>query len=410
MNNTVIRRPDILLPAAGIDLKKWAVVAVDQYTSEPEYWQAVESEVQNAPSTYALVLPEIYLSQAAQRLPGVHDAMKTYLAEGILQPLKENSYILTERITQSGSRIGLMVCVDLEAYSYEKGANSLIRPTEGTVTERVPPRVAIRRGASIELPHILMLLDDPQSGVIEPLYADRAGLEKLYDTELMQGGGRLRGYLVDGAHALKAEAALDALYEGCKGFFLAMGDGNHSLAAAKAYWEEVKATLSAEERENHPARFALCELVNLHSEAIQFEPIHRIVTGIEPAELLGAWENYLQDRGYEIKPGDSLRIFGEGIARSYGFAEHPLGLLQAFLDDYLAGHPGAAIDYIHGDETLRRLSMRPDALGFMPCAFPKEELFPYIRRHGVLPRKTFSMGHACEKRYYFEARRIVGES
>ena len=406
MKNTVIRRADILLPAENIANEKWAVVAVDQYTSEPEYWQEVEKIVGGAPSTLRLTLPEVYLRESEIRTKNMQTAMRDYLAGGILEEKVQNGYILVERTTETGVRLGLMACLDLEEYDYAAGSQSMIRATEGTVIERVPPRVQIRRGAAVELPHVLMLLDDPHMTAIEAAYEKRAALEKVYDFELMQKGGHLRGWKIEGEEALSLEAALDALHESCGGLFLAVGDGNHSLAAARSYWLEIKENLPEEEWETHPARFALVEIENLHSPAIQFEPIHRVVTGIDPEKMIAEYEAYLRGENVEIREGGELKIVSKGIEKTYGFDGHPLRMLQAFLDAYIKNHPEAEIDYIHGDDTLIRLSDRTDALGFMPCSFAKAELFPFIKQWGVLPRKTFSMGNAHEKRFYFEARKI----
>ena len=406
MKNTVIRRADILLPAENIANEKWAVVAVDQYTSEPEYWQEVEKIVGGAPSTLRLTLPEVYLRESEIRTKNMQAAMRDYLAGGILEEKVQNGYILVERTTETGVRPGLMACLDLEEYDYAAGSQSMIRATEGTVIERVPPRVKIRRGAAVELPHVLMLLDDPHMTVIEAAYEKRAALEKVYDFELMQKGGHLRGWKIEGEEALSLEAALDALHESCGGLFLAVGDGNHSLAAARSYWLEIKENLPKEEWDKHPARFALVEIENLHSPAIQFEPIHRVVTGIDPEKVIAEYEAYLRSENVEIREGGELKIVSKGIEKTYGFDGHPLRMLQAFLDAYIKNHPEAEIDYIHGDDTLIRLSDRTDALGFMPCSFAKAELFPFIKQWGVLPRKTFSMGNAHEKRFYFEARKI----
>lgn len=406
MKNTVVRSADILLPASNIAPEKWAVVAVDQYTSEPEYWVAVEKHVGDAPSTLRLTLPEVYLPQSDAHIAQMQSNMHAYLEKGVLEEAVKDGYILVERSTQSGLRLGLMACLDLEAYDYAPGSKSLIRATEGTVLERVPPRVRIRRGAALELPHVLMLLDDPSCRVIEPLYAQRDTLEVLYDFELMQGGGHLRGWKVNSAAAIALEAALDAAFETCGDLFLAVGDGNHSLAAARAYWMELRPQLTETERAHHPARYALVEIENLHSPAIQFEPIHRVITGIDPEALIADYEAMLRAEGMPIRSGSELTLVSHGMEKCYGFDAHPLRLLQNFLDGWLKQHPQAQIDYIHGDDTLRRLADRPDALGFMPCSFAKRDLFPYIRQWGVLPRKTFSMGHAHEKRYYMEARKI----
>lgn len=399
MKNPVVRGADILLPAKDISLEKWSVVAVDQYTSQPDYWHAVEDIVGEAPSALKLTLPEVYLAGSEARTTAMQAEMKKYLENAIVEKKVEGGMILVERMTESGARLGLMACLDLEEYDYTPGSQSMIRATEGTVIERVPPRVKIRRGAALELPHVLMLLDDPDHTVIEPLYAQRDMLECLYDFELMQGGGHLRGWKV----ATEAAApALDALYESCGGLFLAVGDGNHSLAAARAYWLEIKAKLPESEWADHPARYALAEIENLHSPAIQFEPIHRVVTGVNPAELIADYEETLGAAEGE----NALTIVTQTGEWSYRFSDHPLKQLQTFLDGWLREHPEAEIDYIHGDDTLRRLANRPDAVGFMPCGFAKAELFPFIRKYGVLPRKTFSMGHAHEKRFYLEARKI----
>ena len=399
MKNPVVRGADILLPAENISLEKWSVVAVDQYTSQPEYWKEAEAFIGSAPSTLKLTLPEVYLAESEARTAAMQAEMKNYLAEGIVETKVKDGMILVERITETGVRLGLMACLDLEQYDYTTGSQTMIRATEGTVIERVPPRVKIRRGAVMELPHVLMLLDDPVCSVIEPLYTRRDSLECLYDFELMQGGGHLRGWKVNPE---TVAPALDALYESCGGLFLAVGDGNHSLAAARAYWLEIRESLPEDARAGHPARYALVEIENLHSPAIQFEPIHRVVTGVNPEELIADYEETLGAAEGE----NALRIMTQDKEWSYRFAEHPLKQLQEFLDGWLKEHPGAEIDYIHGDDTLCRLADRPDAVGFMPCGFAKSELFPFIRKYGVLPRKTFSMGHAHEKRFYLEARKI----
>ena len=406
MKNTVVRGADILLPAENIAPEKWAVVAVDQYTSQRDYWQQVEDIVGESPSALKITLPEVYLSESDARTPRMQENMRAYLQGGVVQEAVQGGYILVERTTETGVRLGLMACLDLEEYDYAPGSQSKIRATEGTVIERVPPRVKIRRGAALELPHVLMLLDDENCRVIEPLYAKRDSLEKLYDFQLMQGGGHLRGWKVCGEAAAQLEDALDLAHESCGGLFLAVGDGNHSLAAARAYWLEIREGIPEEERSSHPARYALAEIENLHSPAIQFEPIHRVIFNVDRETLIADYEAHLLNAGIEFCGENQLTFVSAGLEKKYNFADHPLRDLQQFLDGWLKQHPGAEIDYIHGDDTLRALANRPDALGIMPCGFLKADLFPYIRRWGVLPRKTFSMGHAHEKRYYMEARRI----
>lgn len=406
MNGKCIFGADILLPSGSVDYEKWAVVAVDQYTSEPEYWKQVEKIAGDAPSALHLTLPEVYLAESDVRIPKMQQNMLAYLSSGILCKSVQDGYILVERTSESGRRIGLMACIDLEQYDYESGAQSLIRATEGTVIERVPPRVKIRSGAALELPHVLMLMDDAKMRAIEPIYEKRDALNKLYDFELMQGGGHLRGWKIDGEAKAQIDRAFDAILSESGSLFLAVGDGNHSLAAARAYWLELRKTLPDAEKDTHPARFALVEIENLHSPAIRFEPIHRIVTGVDPEEMLFEYERYLAGIGESVQSGEELTAIWQGGERKYGFSHHPLKQLQAFLDSYLLRHENAKIDYIHGDDTLSRLAMQENALGWMPCAFPKADFFPFIRKYGALPRKTFSMGHAHEKRYYLETRII----
>ncbi len=406
--DNALHTAEILLPRPGTDMEKWAVVACDQFTAQPDYWRRADALAGEAPSALRLILPEAWLGESDARIPAIHAAMADYLRRGVLVPAVKDGFALIERETPAGVRPGLVVALDLEAYDFAKGAASLIRATEGTVLERVPPRARIRAGAPLELPHVMMLIDDPGMTVIEPLLAKRDALRQLYDFELMLGGGHLRGWAVEGADVEGVFAAVDALNAKSDGLLYAVGDGNHSLAAAKRCWQELAPTLSPEARENHPARFALVELVNLACPALTFEPIHRTLFGVDPEALIAEYRAYLAENGADAGEGDDLIAFdGAGHAWRFASGQHPLRLLQAFLDGYLARHPEASIDYIHGEDALRQLVSRPDTLGFMPRAFDKGELFGYIRRFGVLPRKTFSMGEATEKRYYVEARRIL---
>ena len=402
-----LKTADILLPRTGIEFNRWAVVACDQFTAQPEYWRAVESEVGDAPSALRLILPEAWLGEADARVPAIHDAMRRYLESGVLAPAVRDGFALVERVTESGVRPGLLVCLDLEAYDFNPGSRSLIRPTEGTVLSRVPPRAHIRADAPVELPHVMMLIDDPGCTVIEPLLARKDALRPLYDFELMQGGGHLRGWAVEGEDVQNVFASIDALNARADGLLYAVGDGNHSLAAAKQCWLDIREKLSPEERERHPARWAMVELVNLTCPALQFEPIHRVLLHVNPDEVIAGYRDYLRANGAEEGEGDDLVAFD--VRRQWRFksVQHPLRLLQAYLDGYLADHPEVEIDYIHGEAALRALVNRDDAMGFIPRAFDKSELFGYIRRWGVLPRKTFSMGEAHEKRYYLEGRRIL---
>ena len=405
--NDALHTAEILLPRPGIDLAKWAVVACDQFTAQPEYWERARAIVGDAPSALNLILPEVWLSEGEARTPAIHRAMSEYLDGGLLAPAVKDGFVLTERTTPAGVRPGLVAALDLEAYDFRPGSASLIRATEGTVLERVPPRAKVRAGAPVERPPVRMLLDDPGQTVVEPLYRRRDSLRKLYDFELMLDGGHLRGWAVEKGDARGVFDAIDALLRRCDGLLYAVGDGNHSLAAARQCWLEVREGLPAEARANHPARFALVELVNLACPALVFEPIHRALFGVDPAALMAEYRAYLAENGADEGEGDDLVAFDMTRAWRFRSKQHPLRLLQAFLDGWLERQPGTEIDYIHGADALRALVDRPDAMGFMPRAFAKEELFDYIRRWGVLPRKTFSMGEANEKRYYLEARRIL---
>lgn len=404
--DNALKTAEILLPRADIDLSKWAVVACDQFTSQPEYWREADALVGGAPSALRLILPEAWLGEGDARTPAIHAEMRRYLEDGVLVPAVRDGFVLTERTTEAGVRPGLVVALDLEAYDFAKGSSSLIRATEGTVLSRVPPRAKVRAGAPVELPHVMMLIDDPGMTVIEPLLARRAALRPLYDFELMLGGGHLRGWAVEGAAVDGVFAAIDALNAQAGGLLYAVGDGNHSLAAAKQCWLDIRDGLSPEARESHPARFALVELVNLACPALQFEPIHRLVTGVDAGELIEAYRAFLRANGADEGEGGDVIAFDGAREWRFKSTEHPLRLLQAFLDGWLAAHPQAAIDYIHGEAALRAL-VKDGAVGFMPRAFQKSELFDAIRRFGALPRKTFSMGEATEKRYYLEARRIT---
>ena len=403
---TALKKADILLPAAGVAPEKWAVVACDQFTAQPDYWQKAEQIVADAPSTLRITLPEIWLNESAARVPAIHAAMDSYLENGAIAKVV-HGFVLIERTTPAGVRPGLAVALDLEAYDYSVDSRSLIRATEGTVAERVPPRAKIRAGAKLELPHVMMLIDDPACTVIEPLYAGRETLRPLYDFELMLGGGHLRGWAVEDEAADSVFSAIEALAENCGGLLYAVGDGNHSLAAAKKCWTDLKPTLTEAQQAEHPARYALVELVNLSCPAIVFEPIHRILLNVDIADFTAALKARLSACGMR-EGGSDLVVFDVNNELRFSADSHPLKELQSFLDEYLAAHAEVEIDYIHGDNALRELvNTHPNAVGLMPKRFEKSDLFPFVRQWGVLPRKAFSMGEATEKRYYMEARRIL---
>ena len=410
-----IRPARILLPADRVPRETWACIACDQYTSEPAYWQKASETVGDAPSALRLILPEVNLKQSEHLIPGIHATMIRYLQENLLIPAVDPGFILCERTVPSGSRLGLICAVDLEQYSFEKGSRPLVRPTEQTIASRLPPRLAIRRGAPMELTHIMILIDDPQRTVLEPLRARKDSLRKLYDFELMMNGGHLTGWAVDQAADLKqVDESMNRLLDslGTDPLLLAVGDGNHSLATAKAYWNELRKNLSDEERENHPARFSLCEIVNIHDEALLFEPIHRIITGTDPQLLLADWQTYAAAKGMTLDAAEGHRFtvvsaFGDrAVTVGHPEGAIPCETIQKFLDDFLFRHPKAEIDYIHGEQSLRTLAAMPGAVGFLLPEINKKSFFSDVKKLGVLPRKTFSMGEADEKRFYMEAKEI----
>ena len=414
MNDIPFLPAEVLIPAGEIDQKKWSVVACDQYTSQPEYWQRVESFVDDAPSTLRLILPECYLDRqdTASRIRQIWRTMEEYLSGQVFQMLP-GGYIYVERTLADGSlREGLVGMVDLEQYDFSRGSTSPVRATEGTVLERIPPRVEVRKEAPLELPHIMLLIDDPERTVIEPLRS--AGGIQLYDTDLMERGGHLRGRLLDQDATEKVKLSLLRLgeraaeaSEGRPPLIYAVGDGNHSLATAKTCWEQCKAGLAPEELENHPARYALCELVNLHSEALQFEAIHRVLFDVDTAAL----NDYLQRHTHPAGPEDSQRfryLTAHGsreLAVTQPTSNLTVGSVEQLITDFLRGH-GGRVDYVHGEETAAELGAGERAAAFLLPAMEKRELFPTVMLDGALPRKTFSMGHAWDKRYYYEARRI----
>ena len=411
-----IRPAQILLPAAGVKPETWACIACDQYTSEPEYWEKAFAVAGDAPSAIRLILPEYNLKNSETLIPQIHRTMADYLAQGLLTPAVNPGFILCERTIASGTRLGLVCAVDLEQYSFEKGSLPLIRPTEQTITDRLPPRLKIRRGAPVELTHIMILIDDPDRTVLEPLQAAKASLRKVYDFDLMMNGGHLAGWAVDSADALaQVDRSLNTLMDtkGENPLLLAVGDGNHSLATAKAYWNEIREGLSEAERENHPARFALCEIVNIHDKALLFEPIYRIVTGTTRVAIMADWKAYAEAKGMSLAADGSDHRFTvvsadgeETVAVLNPEGAIPCETIQKFLDSFLSRHPEAGIDFIHGEGSLRALAAKPETVGFLLPDIDKHSFFKDVEKLGVLPRKTFSMGEADEKRFYMEAKKI----
>lgn len=434
----------ILLPRKNIDFTKWAVIACDQYTSQPEYWKKVEEFVGSAPSTLHLIYPEIYLekSDKEERVKLIQEKMREYLEQGVFS--EHESIIYVERTLQNGKkRKGIMLCLDLEQYDYSKGSTSLIRATEGTILERLPPRIKIRENALLELPHILVLIDDPFRTVIEPLEASKQGMQKLYDFELMMNSGRLAGFAVDYGSEARVIAALKKLANketfrkkyGLKSdkpvLLFAVGDGNHSLATAKAIWEKKKEEMKGvrglreEELRKIPSRYALVEIVNLHDESLEFEPIHRVLFNLKTDFLEELQKFFHANFRYE-RCSDFEEL--KRVVKTSNQSSHKIGLIkdseigvieiqsprhslavgtiQEFLDSFMARRLAEKIDYVHGDEVVRELGLQKGNLGLYLPSMGKEELFKAVILNGVVPRKTFSMGEADDKRFYMECRRI----
>ena len=416
-DNLPFKPANILLPR-DCDLSLWSVIACDQYTSRPEYWQRVEDRVGRAPSTLRMILPESCLEGPSVEtdIMEINNTMSRYLREGRFQEYPD-SMIYVERTLDNGkTRRGLIGAVDLEQYDYEPGASSAIRATEGTVMSRIPPRVAVRKNAPIELPHVMLLVDDPHRMIIEPLSVRTGEMELLYDFDLMEGGGHIRGWLLTQELKVWVLRALgtrkNRVEQDLDGLLFAVGDGNHSLAAAKECYERRKGMTSPEQWPALPSRYALCELVNLHDDSLEFEPIHRVVFGVRPEELLDALVDYypsaIQGRGQgHVLPFVINRWSRGEITVTRPDSSLPVGTLQGFLDAYTASHPRARVDYIHGAEEAQSLAgEREDAVAFLLPPMDKGALFPTVVHDGALPRKTFSVGRAQDKRFYLEARKI----
>ena len=406
----VFSSADILLPDFGVtDGERYAVIACDQFTSEPAYWEAAASLVGDAPSALRLILPECYLSERGERVPSINAEMQRLLDAGFFRVYRD-SLLYLERTQPDGRvRRGLVGKIDLEAYGFLPTDTLPIRATEGTVLERIPPRVEIRRDAPLELPHVMLLVDDPENTLFSQL--GKSGETPLYDFPLMAGGGRVRGTLLtDGEKAAvdRALASLVTVKDGAPLLF-AVGDGNHSLATAKTCYENLKKEIGEEAAALHPARYALVEVGNLHDAALDFEPIYRVVMGTDPEELVASLVAYTEENADPALPTEEFTVIVGGCERTLTLgATHvqPVGTLQQFLDRYLKTHPEMEVDYIHDESSLRALAKAEGTVGFLFRGMVKEDLFPAILAGGPLPRKTFSMGHARDKRYYLEARRI----
>ncbi len=413
---------DILLPQ-NCEYGKWAVVACDQYVSQPEYWSRVELEVGSAPSSLRLILPESCLDgpNVETDIMEINNTMTRYLREGRFKELPKALIYVERRLYNGKVRKGLVGKIDLEQYDYEPGSASAVRATEGTVMSRIPPRVAVRKNAPIELPHVMLLCDDPGRTVLEPLEYRKDRMELLYDFDLMERGGHVTGWLLDEESVAQVAAALHALNvpETFKARYglktdlpilqFAVGDGNHSLATAKECYERQKKLTPQDKWAQLPSRYALCEVVNLHDNSLEFEPIHRVVFGVREKDLLNTLLQSFPGAYEGEGAGHVLRYLWSGgsgaITVPHPTQQLSVGTLQSFLDAYIKEH-GGSIDYIHGADVTRDLARRPGNLGFLLPPMGKDELFPTVLHDGVLPRKTFSMGEAHDKRFYLEARKI----
>lgn len=395
------KKADILIPK-GVDYSKWSVVACDQYTSQPEYWDETSKIVGDVPSALNIVFPEAFLDEGDARIAKINAKMAEYLDSGIFEECL-SSMIYIERTMSNGKiRKGIIGAVDLEDYDFSVSSNSKIRATEGTVLERIPPRVKIRENAPLELPHIMLLIDDDKRTVIEPCEKG----EKIYDFDLMQSSGHLTGWLLSDKEADRVLSALSELDENAAGNLLfAVGDGNHSLATAKTCWENLKKTLPENEQENHPARFCLVEIENIHDDALQFEPIHRAVFDVNPEELIADFKKYYPETSSTDNGGQHIvYIYGDKKGDLYvknSRSTLAVGTLQKFLDE-----KGCKVDYIHGADVTEKLAKTDGNVGFLLPAMKKSDLFRSVIADGALPRKTFSMGEAADKRFYFEAKKI----
>jgi uncharacterized protein (DUF1015 family) len=413
---------DILLPK-DCNMTKWSVVACDQHTSEPEYWERADALIGADPSTLRMMLPEhTYKRPELEELvAGTKKAMAEYEARGVFEVIGD-SYVYVERRLYNGKlRCGIVGAIDLENYEFAKGTKAAVRATEGTIVDKLPVRVKLRDSAPLELTHVLMLADDPGEMLISPLSKQKEKMQKLYDFELMERGGQITGYRVTGELAESVRdsvAAFGVSANFCERYCLnnepvmifAVGDGNHSLASAKVWWEQLKPTLSENEKKTHPARYAIVEIVNLCEESLEFQPINRVVFDIEPVTMMDALLEYFPGSfigaGGDHEIGFVYNGITDIVSLSKADGELAIGALSKFLDEYVPKF-GGRIDYVHGDDVVVKLSQKPQRLGFVLPAIDKSSLFPSIIKDGVLPRKTFSMGSSNDKRFYLECRKIV---
>ena len=396
--------PHILLPSKDVDLNAFAVIACDQFTSNMEYWEKVDKLAKGKPSTYHMMFPEAYLGHVDEEkyIANINKNIQEYLDKNVLVD-QDECFILVDRKTNVVERrLGLVIAIDLEDYTYAKGVKSLIRASEATIVERIPPRLKIRENAPVELPHILFLFDDKEESIVEELYANRNNLPKVYDFDLNMGGGHITGYKVSNTKSV-IEKFNNLLKKNGNGLLFIVGDGNHSLATAKAHWDKIKVSLNEEERKTHPGRYALVEALNIYDKGLIFEPIHRIIfnakedflKGLE-AKLAGEYESF----SYSLNGGKKVLKMPTNAPMCYK-------IVQSYIDEYLSTHKEVTVDYIHDEsELIDCANKNPGSIAIAMPALTKGDVFDYIAADDVLPRKSFSMGHAQEKRYYLESKRI----
>lgn len=423
-----IGTPDILLPKKGVDLKKWAVVACDQYTSELDYWERVSSYVGNEPSTLHLIFPEVYLEKEDpnNRIATIQEAMKTYNEQHLFETYEKSFFLVHRKTANNLERWGLIVALDLDQYDYNEASRSPIRATEGTILSRIPPRKLIRKDVPFELPHILVLINDMDNFVIEPLKNLNGSLEKMYETDLMENGGQVTAYRINSGELLDQIATtfekLHATINEENPIFLAIGDGNHSLATAKACWEDIKTTLTEKEALNHPARYALAEIVNIYDSGLLFEPIHRVLFNIDKDLFFERLQRYCESLTITDESNVDSLIESIGLQNGrqrFGYVDknglklvlinRPVGsitaaTLQLVLDSLIEDN--VVVDYIHGEDVTLSLGSTEGNIGLLLPGIEKDTFFDTIISDGSLPRKTFSMGDANDKRFYLEARKI----
>ena len=409
MDKRIVVAPHILLPRKGTDMSAYAVIACDQFTSQVDYWDDLKNMIGDKVSTFHMIYPEAYLENTNEQeyIKQINANIDRYLKDGSLVDIGE-CFALVERVTEYGvRRLGLVISIDLEEYSYKRGVACSIKASEATIEERIPPRLKIREHAEVELPHTLLLFDDKDKSIIEPLYAKRSELNLIYDFDLNKNGGHIRGYQIKDTESVIKK--FNELYKkNNNGLMFIVGDGNHSLATAKAHWENVKKTLTPEQQKNHPARFALVEANNVYDDGITFEPIHRIV-------MNGAFDNH--DFLLELSlllDGDAEGVYtyskedGKNVRKTPKNAAETYEIVQKCIDSNMKKDPRMKVDFIHDEEAVIDIANKnPKSVAIVMPALGKSDIFEYVAQDKVLPRKSFSMGHATEKRYYLEAKKIA---